>query len=63
MEIEDEDGIIRLTNYFKDDYDDYYDDYASDDNSWRVRRAAIHLIDTMLRTRKEMTKDISFVAI
>ena len=32
----------------EDDYDDYVSDEDSDDSSWRVRRYAIFILDTLV---------------
>ena len=39
------------------------DDLGDSDSSWRVRRGAIQLLDTLLKNRKEMIKEISSEAI
>ena len=48
MEIEDD-----------DDYDSMYGDMDDDDTSWRVRRAAIKLIETLINHHKDKIKEIS----
>lgn len=50
--------FIKNSILDEDEYEDSYD-YATDDSSWRVRRAAIHIISTLLKYRKDLVNEIS----
>lgn len=41
-----------------DDYDDYMSEDDSDDSSWRVRRYAIFIIETLIQTNSNLMQMI-----
>lgn len=42
-----------------DAYDDFDDMYDNDDTSWKVRRAAVQVADTMIQTHPELLRDLA----
>mmetsp|Transcript_25555 Transcript_25555/g.22578 ORF Transcript_25555/g.22578 Transcript_25555/m.22578 type:complete len:527 (+) Transcript_25555:25-1605(+) len=43
----------------EDGYDDFDDMYDNDDTSWKVRRAAVQVADTMIQTHPELLRDLA----